>query len=418
MYGFDENRGSLRGKEGKEMNKEYVSGLLRNRKEHYTLPQEFYTSSDVHDFDLEVIFGRHWIFVAFEVELPDPGSYYSFDVGNTPIVLIRDRDGAVKGFFNTCRHRGAQVLATGSGQCQRIICPYHQWSYTIEGELLGAPGMGGDFDKKSYGLRPIQIECVAGTIFVALSDDAPDFKPFRDAFEPLISRYNLLQGKVVHQQIIVENANWKLAMENARECAHCRVGHPELSKTLVDTFTVDENDPVYAAFYAELEKRNIPDKPQEGSWYSTGHAPLQSGCKSLTTDGSYDVKKLLSDEAVGLGVLRWSLQSHCYNLALPDYIFTFSVTPLNATQTRVHSKWLVHKDAVEGVDYDLDNLKCLWETTNKQDVVLTELNQRGVNSAGYLPGPYMPTVEAWCERFTDWYCTESMNYVKAHIGAH
>lgn len=392
------------------MNYSRIATYLERRQKHYSLPQDLYCSDEVYKFDLNAIHYRHWIFAAFEVELPNSGTYLSMTIGESSIVLVRTRAGDIRGFFNTCRHRGAQILPEGSGRCQRIVCPYHQWSYSLEGDLLGAAGMDTEFEKKLFGLKPIQVECVAGTIFVALSDAAPDFAPFRADFEPLISRYNLREGKVVHHQRIVENANWKLAMENARECAHCNVGHPELCLSLVDGFTLDRSDPHNVAFYEALRSRGIPDSPQESSWYSAGHVPLRPGMKSMTMDGSYDVKKLLSDEVVDLGYLRWSLQPHCYNIALPDYVFTFSVMPLSATQTQVHSKWLVHKDAVEGVDYDIEQLAKLWETTNNQDVTLTEINQKGVASVGYEPGPYMPEAESWCERFSDWYCDEALNF--------
>lgn len=395
------------------MNYDYVSEIIANRKKHYTLPRELYTDERVHEFDLQAIFYRQWIFVAFEVELPNSGSYLTTTVGNTPIVLVRTRAGEIKGYFNTCRHRGAQILADGTGRCQRMVCPYHQWSYSLDGDLMNATGMGDEFEKAEFGLRPIQVECVAGTVYIALSQEAPDFGPFRAAFEPLIRRYNLLEGKVVHHQKIVENANWKLAMENARECAHCDVGHPELCLTLVNGFALDADDPHNIAFYARLEKLGIPASAQEGSWYSTGHVPLKPGIESMTMDGRYDVKRLLNEDVADLGYLRWSLQSHCYNLALPDYVFTFSVMPLNARQTFVHSKWLVHKDAVEGVDYDIERLRKLWETTNNQDVALTEINQKGVGSAGYVPGPYMPEAESWCERFTDWYCDEARDFLSS-----
>jgi len=395
------------------MTTSYISTLFDKRKQHFTLPRELYTEERVHDFDVEAIFSRTWIFVGFEVELQSAGNYLSLTIGETPVFLIRNRAGEIKGYFNTCRHRGAQLLSDVAGRCQRVVCPYHQWAYSLDGDLVSARGMGDDFDKTEFSLRPLRVECVAGTIYIALSDDAPEFQPFRDAFEPLISRYNLREGKVVHQQRIVENANWKLAMENARECAHCSIGHPELSVSLVDGFTVERDDPHHAAFYALLRDRGIPDQPQEGSWFSTGHVPLKPGMKSLTLNGNYEVQKLLSDTVSDLGYLRWSLQPNCYNIALPDYIFTFSVLPINARQSLVHSKWLVHKDAVEGSDYKVDELRNLWETTNNQDIRLTELNQKGVNSQAYLPGPYMPNAESWCERFTDWYCTEATDYIKS-----
>jgi Rieske 2Fe-2S family protein len=184
--------------------------------------------------------------------------------------------------------------------------------------------------------------------------------------------------------------------------------------SLLDIFPLDYDnpaDPRIADFLNNLRKRGIADRPQEGAWYSAGHIPLQPGMKSITMDGGHDVAKLLADDVSDLGYLRWGLEPHCYNVALPDYVFTFSVTPLSAQRTLVHSKWLVHKDAVEGVDYDVKKVRQLWETTNNQDISLTEINQRGVNCSGYRPGRYIPGSETLCEQFTDWYCDEAARYL-------
>ncbi|WP_413992331.1 aromatic ring-hydroxylating oxygenase subunit alpha [Labrys okinawensis] len=391
-----------------------IHELLSQRREGFMLPQPFYNEAQIFEFDMDAIFKTSWIFVAFDIELPKVGSYLAMSIGRTPIVLVRGRDGLVRGFFNTCRHRGAQLCSDGKGRAQRIVCPYHQWSFDLDGRLAVARGMNSDFEIENYGLIPIRVESVEGTIYVCLSDSPPDFAPFRDAFAPLVAPYRLKDAKIAAEQIILEKANWKLAMENARECAHCAVGHPDLCLTLVDFFTLDyenEQDPHLVEYARRLKESGRPVGAVEGDWFSTGHMPLKPGKKSITMDGDYVVQKHLMSEP-GLGALRWTLQPHCYNVGLQDYIFTFSAIPVSAEETLIHSKWLVHGEAIEGVDYSVDELQKLWKVTNEQDVVLTERNQRGVNSIGYRPGPYIEGAESGCQKFADWYCAEAHEYLR------
>lgn len=387
---------------------EKLEHLLGARRPGFTLPQPFYNDAWIFEVDLEVIFKNSWLFVAFDVELPTVGSYLATTIGRTPIILVRGRDGIVRAFFNTCRHRGSQLCSDGKGKTPRIVCPYHQWSYDLDGRLRAAPGLSRDLDLAEYGLIPISVESVGGTLYACLSDNPPDFAPFRTAFAPLVGPFRLQEAKVAVEQIILEKANWKLAMENARECFHCPVSHPDLCLSLVDFFTLDyekTTDPHIREFADRLVASGRSVGSTEGEWFSTGHMPLKADRKSITMDGEYVVKKRLTKE-VGLGALRWTIQPHCYNVGLEDYFFTFSAMPISPTQTLIHSKWLVHKDAVEGVDYTVDELKRLWWLTNEQDVVLTERNQRGVDSLGYRPGPYVAGAESGCLKFVDWYCDE------------
>jgi glycine betaine catabolism A len=395
------------------MSNQYVTSLLGSRRPGFTLPQPFYTDPAIFDLDLDAIFYRKWLFVAFEVEVPTPGDYVTVSVGKSSIVLVRSRSGEVRGFFNTCRHRGAELVAEGSGHCPTFVCRYHQWSYSLDGKCIGARGMGREV-KELSSLVPVAIETVGGTIYICLSDAPPDFKPFRDAFGPLVGRYNLKHAKVVHRQEVIEKANWKLAMENARECAHCRIGHPELAATYINSITLNFDNPTephVQGYVARLRERGIPHRPIEGGWFTCGHVPLSPGSESMTLSGERAVRRLLAEGVEDLGVMRWHLQPHCYNIAMPDYVFTFSIMPISVDRSLMSSKWLVHKDAEAGVDFDPEELHKLWSTTNLQDVSLTELNQRGVNSAGYRPGPYIPGEESWAEAFTDWYCREISEFV-------
>jgi Rieske 2Fe-2S family protein len=395
-----------------------LRSLLDERQSRHSLPQGFYLDPDVFEFDLRAIYGQNWLLVGFEVELPEPGSYLSLSVGRSPILIVRGQDSVLRGFHNTCRHRGAQICETGHGQRSWLICPYHQWSYGLDGRLANAPRMQADLDLAAHGLRPINVETVAGSIYVCLADDPPAFDAFRDQIGPLLAPHNLANAKLAFESTLVERANWKLVMENARECYHCAVRHPELALT----FPVRGRRPVQFAdverferFRTRVAEAGLTAGPVEGEWWDAMRFPLNDGAVTLSMDGNPACARLMCDIANGeIGSMRWALQPHCFAHATSDVVFMFSAMPTAPDETVVTSKWLVHKDAVEGVDYDVDKLTELWTKTNLQDRDLCENNQRGVSSLGYVPGPYSQEAEALVMRFVDWYCAEIDRYLDLH----
>src|ERR1700761_3299803 len=146
--------------------------------------------------------------------------------------------------------------------------------------------------------------------------------------------------------------------------------------------------------------------------------PLNDGAVSLSMDGQPACTKPLCEVAGGdIGSVRWALEPHCFAHATSDVVFIFSAMPTGPEETIVTSKWLGHKDAVEGVDYDVERLTELWTKTNLQDRDLCENNQRGVNSLGYVPGPYSEEAEALALRFVDWYCGQVDRYLDLHTGS-
>ncbi len=384
-----------------------VATLLAKRRPGHNLPQAFYTDPDIFDFDLRQIYGRSWLLIGFEIELPEVGSTMAITIGRTPILLMRGRDGAIRGFFNSCRHRGAQILPDGCGSARMLVCPYHQWSYDDTGALRGASKMQPDFDKATHGLKPIHVRTVAGAVFVCLAEDAPEFDDFHDKLSPLLAPHDLLHAKVAAEYTLTERCNWKLVMENGRECYHCAAKHPELSLT----FPIDAgghfnlmSDEDAAAFRARMDRLDLPHGAVEGEWWQAVRFPLRRGFTSMTVDGEPCVKKpMCSINGGAVGSLRLGLEPHSFFHALGDFLFMFSALPVGPQETVVVAKWLVHKDAEEGVDYDRDDLMRLWNETNLQDRELVENNQRGVNSLGYTPGPYCIASESLALRFTDWY---------------
>ena len=392
-----------------------IRSLLDQRRPGHTLPQPFYGDPDIFAFDMQAIYARSWIMAGFEVELPAPGCTLAFTVGRSPVVIVRGREGALRAFHNSCRHRGAQICADGAAKRPRLVCPYHQWAYDLEGKLVNAVRMAEDFDPAEHGLRPVALRTIAGTMYVCLSPNPPAFDAFHDAFEPMLAPHQLHLAKLAHQATLVEKANWKLVMENARECYHCASNHPELSVTFPigrRALSQDEQQRVNESFAARMAEQGLVSGPVQGPWWEAGRFSLNPGVRSMTMNGEPCVKRTIGHVGNGdVGSLRWALEPHSFAHALGDYVFMFSAMPTGPEETVVTAKWLVSQDAVEGRDYTVPHLTELWDRTNLQDRALAENNQRGVLSAGYTPGPYSPNAESLVMRFTDWYCQTAREYV-------
>lgn len=386
-----------------------VRQLLDARMPHHTLPQPFYTDAGLFDHDMAAIFHRTWLLVGFEIELAEPGSFLALTIGASPIMLVRQKDGEIRGFFNSCRHRGAQICADGAGRTPRLVCPYHQWTYGLDGGLISAQRMAPDFDKKLHGLKRIAVESVEGCLYVCLTPDAaPDFAPFRAALAPMLASHNLREAKLAASVTIVDRANWKLVMENGRECHHCNACHPEL-KGPFPIAVADSNglgeDALFTRYAGQMAALGFDVGPYEGAWWHIARFPLNEGAVSFSLDGSPLVAKpMVAANGGDIGTLRWATEPNSFCHAAGDSVFMFSALPVGPTETLLHAKWLVHRDAVEGVDYDLDRLTHVWNQTNLQDRDLAENNQRGVSGAGYTPGPYSPEAEDYVDRFVTWYC--------------
>lgn len=396
-----------------------IGALFAQRRAAHTLPQALYTDPAVFDFDMTAIYGESWLMAGFECELPKTGSYLSMMIGRWPVLILRDRSGEIRAFHNSCRHRGSLICQPGKGTAPKLVCPYHRWTYDLDGSLFAAGRMPDDFDKSSHGLKPIALESVEGALFICLGETPPPFDDFREKFAAYAAPHHFRDAKLASESVLIEYANWKLVMENARECYHCSTGHPELSRTfpvgMSKHFDAGE-DAAARAFDASMAAHGLETKPVEGDWWQTARFGLNADCVSITMDGKHAVKKLMCDINGGdIGSMRWALDPHCFAHATADHVLMFSAIPVGPSETHVIAKWYVHKDAVEGVDYNVDALTELWTRTNLQDKELAENNHIGVNSAGYTPGPYSQDAEMLAQRFIDWYCDKSTAYIAAHV---
>jgi Rieske 2Fe-2S family protein len=370
-----------------------------------SLQQGLYVSREAFEFDTQVMLKSTWLFACTVAHVKQSGDFYLFEMANTSVIIVRGKDGEVRAFHNSCAHRGAKLCTHATGSNPRFMCPYHQWTYGLDGRLLAARNMPDDFDKADHGLRAVKLENIGGLIFICLSDDPPSIEQARADIAERVEIYNLERCKVAVQDDLVETANWKLVMENNRECYHCDVNHPELLQSLSTSgfgkgLPDDEAGAAQGARFEEfLEAQqaawreaglytHLVEFPED-SWHRVVRLPLANGARSQTLDGQPASRLPICDyPGTGDSSLSVWTQPNSWHHFCQDHAITFSLTPLGPDRSLLRTSWLVHEDAVEGVDYDPANLSAVWRATNKQDSALASLNHAGVATDGYRPGPY------------------------------
>ncbi|ALN72927.1 aromatic ring-hydroxylating dioxygenase subunit alpha [Aureimonas sp. AU20] len=398
--------------------------LIRRRRPGYSLEAPFYTSPEIFAADLEAIFEQTWLFVGVEPDVPEPGDAMTVDIGANAILIVRDDDMQVRAFHNVCRHRGARLVHEEKTTVGNLVCRYHSWTYDLSGALIHAEHMGSEFDRKCHGLKPVHVRSLEGLIFICLADEPPaDFDEMAAAMGPYLAPHDIRNSKVAFQHDLIEPGNWKLTMENNRECYHCGANHPELTVPLFAygfgfaPEELDEAEREQAARYgcltddshAEWEKAGIPSRMLEHlddmvTGYRTERLPLDGDGESHTMDTKAACRIPMGRfPSAKMGGLHFWTQPNSWHHFMGDHAVTFSVIPIDAERSLLRTKWLVHKDAVEGVDYDLENLIGVWMATNAQDSELVGFCQNGARTTAYEPGPYSPHTEMLVDKFCNWY---------------
>jgi glycine betaine catabolism A len=403
---------------------EPIAALLQKDRKGHTLPRELYVSEEAFRFDTEVMLKSVWLYACTVAHVKNPGDYFVFELANNSIIIVRGRDNEVRAFWNSCRHRGSKICLEQKGRAPRLMCPYHQWTYGLDGKLLAARSMAEDFEKADHGLNPVALENVGGLIFICMADNPPQIDRVKADISEQISTYNLEKLKVAVQDDYIEDANWKLVMENNRECYHCDAGHPELVSVLGtygfgkglpedgDADIVDDSsyDALVAAKRAEWRALGIDHDLIEfpdGWWHRIARLALANGAVTQSIDGKLACQKLIGPftepETSSLSV--WT-QPNSWHHFCCDHVVTFSLTPISAGKTMLRTSWLVHEDAVEGVDYDPGHIAALWRKTNEQDGWFSMINHKGIDNEGYAQGPYA-VEEKLVEDFKNFYVATS-----------
>jgi phenylpropionate dioxygenase-like ring-hydroxylating dioxygenase large terminal subunit len=360
------------------------------------LAREFYTSPEWFQRDIERVFRRRWLFVCHVSEVLTPGDYVTFEIGDDSIIVARDKGGAVNAFHNVCRHRGTRLCQPGRGNTKAFVCPFHAWTYNLDGTLRGAPHMHG-LDKTCYGAKHVWCEVWNGLVFINLMEEAP--KPVSTYLRNTdFSGHRLEHTKVIATREFVAKANWKINGETYQECYHCALVHRDTLAKILDGTTV------HTAYQSAASEES---SDREFLEYSADmrNGSLDPGVQTQTLTGQWVTKRLLGEGPTPQPpkLITWFPN---FSLgAFPDFAWVIDWVPISATKTLFRTRWMVHEDAVEGVDYEVERVIEMADRVNREDKIIVERQQQGVNSSAYVAGPYQTVLENEARKYIRQYLT-------------
>jgi len=334
-----------------------------------TLPQRYFVSPAVFDEEQKKVFSKRWVLVGHQSQIAQAGDYFTAEMAGESIIVIRDSRFGIRGFYNVCRHRGARLKEDLCGHASTIQCPYHAWTYALDGRLIGAPHMDETpgFNKADYSLRPVNVDVWEGFIFVNLADSSISvsnwFAPLAEKF----SRWNLSALRSAKRIDYDVRANWKLMFQNYSECYHCLGVHPELSK--ISPHDSAENDLTEGPFLGGF-MRIASDK----SLTMSGH----TCALPVGNFGNEDFRF----------VFYYSIFPNMLLSLHSDYVMVHQLLPQSPERTLIFCNWFFHPEAFEREDFKPEDAIDFWDMVNKQDWHVCELSQQGISSRAYAPGPY------------------------------
>ncbi len=332
-----------------------------------TLDAHWYLSPEVYARENERIFARSWICAARREDLAETGAFVTREIAGESLILTCDEAYDIHAFYNVCRHRGTRLCTAEAGIFKGTIqCPYHAWTYALDGTLQVARNMDGvqDFDRAGYPLRAATVACFEGFVFVALDPE----EPLATAFAPLAGRFAPWQlSKLKRAASVTYDAacNWKLIFQNYSECYHCPVIHPQLERLSP----------------SESGRNDLIEGPFLG-----GYSELRDSTGTLTASGQTQ-RPLLARENPTRVYYYTVFPSMLLSLH-PDYVMVHYVRPLGPARTRVICEWLFDPQTMTREDFDCSDAVEFWDLTNRQDWAISELTQAGIGSRAYTPGPY------------------------------
>ncbi|GAA4735159.1 aromatic ring-hydroxylating dioxygenase subunit alpha [Modestobacter marinus] len=354
-----------------------------------TLPGRYYTDPAVFAQEQSRVFEDMWFCVVRSSDLPTPGSFEKVQVGRESVLVVRSRDGQLRAFLNVCRHRGAQICTEDSGTVKRAFqCPYHAWTYDLEGKLIAAPNLTKmpDIDRVEHGLVPVALREWLGYAWVCLAKEPPSFED--DVVGAVVERLGSVQvidsydvdslsvGRRISYDV---QANWKLIIENFMECYHCATIHPELTEVL----------PEFADGYA--------------AQFFVGHgAEFGDDVKGFTVDGSEGFDRLPGvDRDQDRRYYAITVRPTVFVNLAPDHVIFHRMFPVSADRTIVQCDWLYTRDVVES-GRDVSRSVELFHRVNQQDFAACERTQPAMSSRAYADGGVLVPSEHHIGAFHEW----------------
>ncbi len=385
----------------------------------YSFDREFYHSDEVFAADMAQVIGRKWTMAGHVDRIKDRGDYFLFKIGNEQIIIIRESADSVRAYFNVCRHRGSLICTEDAGHKTRLTCPYHAWTYGLDGKLVSARLMPDDFALADNSLKSCHVRVFFGLIFINLSaDDTDDFDTTFEDLAPFLDFHGFADARIAHMQSYPTTANWKLVVENFVECYHCQPAHPEFCslhppEALVACGGGPSSGPVEAVLayqpvleawerYAATLGRpigTIDDGPDSSHLRLLIQRTLREGYQTETKDGAPASCLMGKRKGWDQGRMHLSFTPVSHVVADNDFAILFFFTPRGAMQTDVDLIWLVDGKAK---DVDVERMIWAWDATTKQDKIITENNQNGILSSRYEPGRYSDQ-ERRVITFQQWY---------------
>ena len=361
-----------------------------------SLPASWYYDPERYQTELDTIFYKHWIYLCHGSSLANARDFRRFTIGNQEILLVRGQDSILRGFYNTCRHRGSIICSEQQGRFKSkvMLCPYHQWAYNFEGELIttSSHAEAVDFEKSNFPLHKVLVKEWRGGVFVSLSDSPPDLEQGLQRGSDRTENWPMSELVVGHQWRKTMQCNWKVFWENFNECLHCPNIHPELCDLV----------PIYGRRISYY--RDEPDWQQTNSRNDPKYiGGLRENARSWSISGNTADEPFpnLTDEEINRG------QSYCVSLpsvfiaAHVDYMRTVRILPLGPEETDIEVEWLFLPETMNKNSFDLEDITEFGKLVLMQDARASELNQQGIRSKKFTEGVLMPE-EHHVKNFQDW----------------
>ena len=334
-----------------------------------TLPARYYTDAELFRDEVERFFFQTWVCAGRTEQIACAGDFFVREIGDESIIITRDESGKVNAFYNVCRHRGTRICPTAEGKFSgRIQCPYHGWTYGLDGKLIGAPHMGEGFRREEYPLNRVHCDEWDGHIFINLSGDSIALSDQLGPLPEKFANWHMHELRLYKRIAYDVKSNWKLILLNYNECLHCPVLHPVLNR-LTNYLGAD----------------NCAPNPN----FIGGSMGFKDGVRTMSIDGKLRRCYLphLTEEQ------RTEVQYYAVypNLLLslhPDYMMTHTLWPRAVDRTEIICEWHFHPMEMARPDFQADDAVEFWDLTNREDWRISELSQAGIKSRAYRPGPY------------------------------
>ncbi len=348
------------------------------------LPREAYVDDAMLDWERNVLFRQGWVCVGRADDLAESGAQHAFTVGDEGVLVVRGKDGQLRGFSNACRHRGHELLPCGGASTGKaIVCPYHAWVYDLDGTLRGIPPLHREDvpNLEPYALSPVSVEEWHGFVMVNVSGDAEPLAAHLEGLDEMMARYSCAELRPAASHSYELESNWKLIVENYHECFHCVSIHPELCR--VSSPTSGES------------------MLGHGSWIG-GDMVLVDGTETMSLDGrSHGVNIPSVPEDRITQIIYLQVTPNLLVSLHPDYVMTHRMDPVAPGRTKVECQWLFPQEAFELPDFDPSYAVDFWDLTNRQDWTACESVQRGLASRSFTPGPFSSYHEIVVHAFTE-----------------